>query len=119
MPNWCSNNFGLSGPREKIEEIYNQITSKDESKGLLDALVPMPQEIRDTFKEGSESQDWYGWSIDNWGTKWEVNGEGLELQLDGDSNEASIHGYFDSAWGPPTTAYDTFLANNEDCSIWA
>src|SRR5210317_2229140 len=93
MPNWCANNFSLSGPKEKIEEIYNQITSKDESKGLLDALVPMPQEIRDTFKEGSESQDWYSWSIDNWGTKWEVDGEGLELQLDGDSNE--------------------------DCSIWA
>ena len=119
MPNWCANNFSLSGPKEKIEEIYNQITSKDESKGLLDALVSMPQEIRDTFKEGSESQDWYGWSIDNWGTKWEVDGEGLELQLEGDSNEASINGYFDSAWGPPTQAYETFLANNEDCSIWA
>ena len=119
MPNWCSNNISISGPREKIESIYNQITSEDESKGLLDALVPMPQEIRDTLKEGSQTQDWYSWSIDNWGTKWEVNGEGLELQLDGDSNEASIHGYFDSAWGPPTTAYETFLDNNEDCELWA
>ena len=116
MPNWCANNFSLSGPREKIEAIYDQITSKDESKGLLDALVPMPQEIRDTFKEGSESQDWYSWSIDNWGTKWEVDGEGLEFHENGDGT-ASISGFFDSAWGPPIQAYETFLGNNEDCEI--
>ena len=117
MPNWCSNNIDLTGPKEKIEAIYNQITSKDEDEGLLNALVPMPQEIKDTKKEGSESQDWYGWSIDNWGTKWEVDSEGLELNSDGDSNLATISGWFDSAWGPPIQAYETFLGNNEDCEI--
>ena len=117
MPNWCYNSFDLYGPKDKLDKIYDQVNSyaKDGEKGLLDALCPMPQEVRDTLKEGSETQDWYSWSIDNWGTKWEVQTE-LEL-VDIGENETRISGSFDSAWGPPIQAYETFLANNPECEL--
>lgn len=41
------------------------------------------------------SKDWYQWSIDNWGTKWDVDAT-IE-QID----EEFIEIEFDSAWAPP------------------
>jgi hypothetical protein len=57
--------------------------------------------------------NWYDWRVQNWGTKWDVDMEGLELSDDG----TTITGWFDSAWSPPIHAYEYFLTDNEDCSI--
>jgi hypothetical protein len=42
-----------------------------------------------------------------WGTKWDVDTEGLEFTDNGDGT-AEISGYFDSAWSPPIEAYQQF-----------
>jgi hypothetical protein len=123
MPNWCNNTITITGPKDKIKAIWDK--ANEEDGGLLSAMVPMPAE---TFtgnlgeKERKECEakgipNWYDWSVSNWGTKWDVSTEGLELVEDGD--DAQITGYFDSAWAPPIPAYDTFLEANEDCSITA
>ena len=111
MPNWCNNTITLTGPKEKITKIYEK--AKEEN-AFLQQLHPMPAELEDTTK-GSNGDDfnWYDWRVENWGTKWDVDMDGLELSEDG----TTITGWFDSAWAPPIHAYEYFLTANEDCSI--
>ena len=120
MPNWCNNTITLTGPKEKITAIYAKAKKDD---ALLQQLKPMPQELDGTTspapKEGKVQplvdgfDNWYDWRVQNWGTKWDVDMEGLELSDDG----TTITGWFDSAWSPPIHAYEYFLTDNEDCSI--
>ena len=120
MPNWCNNTITLTGPKEKIPAIYAKAKKDD---ALLQQLKPMPQELDGTTspapKEGKVQplvdgfDNWYDWRVQNWGTKWDVDMEGLELSDDG----TTITGWFDSAWSPPIHAYEYFLTDNEDCSI--
>ena len=122
MPNWCNNSITISGPKDKITKLYNDAVAEN---GLLQVMYPMPKELEDTTsptpKEGEPQplvdgyDNWYDWRVNNWATKWDVDVENLELSEDG----TNISGWFDSAWSPPTGAYDEFLARNEDCSIKA
>jgi len=99
MPNWCTNNVSISGPKEKIAELWNKAKSND--SGLLEAMVPIGE--------------WqYGLATETWGTKWDVNLEGLEYEESGD--EASIMGFFESAWSPPLDAFKKFCTENTDIS---
>ena len=125
MPNWCNNNIEIAGPAKTINALWTAATA--EGGGLLDAMVPMPRELRDTTKgSGDELQtekydgftNWYDWSVARWGTKWDVDMEGIEY-TDNEDGTATISGYFDSAWAPPIEAYNTFLEANEDCSLTA
>ena len=120
MPNWCNNTITLTGPKEKITAIYEKAK---EDNALLQQLYPMPTQLEGTTspapKEGKVQplvdghDNWYDWRVENWGTKWDVDMDGLELSDDG----TTITGWFDSAWAPPIHAYETFLTENEDCSI--
>ena len=120
MPNWCNNTITLTGPKDKITALYNKAKKED---ALLQQLKPMPDALEGTTspapKEGKVQplvdgfDNWYDWRVQNWGTKWDVDMEGLELSDDG----TTITGWFDSAWAPPIHAYEYFLTDNEDCSI--
>jgi len=120
MPNWCNNTITLTGPKEKITAIYNKAK---EDNALLQQLKPMPEALEGTTspapKEGKVQplvdghDNWYDWRVENWGTKWDVDADYLELSDDG----TTITGWFDSAWSPPIHAYEYFLTENEDCSI--
>jgi hypothetical protein len=120
MPNWCNNTITLTGPKDKITALYNKAKKED---ALLQQLKPMPDALEGTTspapKEGKVQplvdgfDNWYDWRVQNWGTKWDVDMEGLELSDDG----TTISGWFDSAWAPPIHAFEYFLTDNEDCSI--
>lgn len=120
MPNWCNNTITLTGPKEKITAIYNKAK---EDNALLQQLKPMPEALEGTTspapKEGKVQplvdgfDNWYDWRVQNWGSKWDVDVDNLELSDDG----TTITGWFDSAWAPPIHAYEYFLTDNEDCSI--
>ena len=115
MPNWCNNNIEITGPVDKIQSLWDAAQAED--GGLLNAMVPMPVELKDTVKgSNGDAVNWYDWSVTNWGTKWDVDMEGLEIEAAGDGT-ATISGYFDSAWAPPIEAYNRFLEANEDCSL--
>ena len=87
MPNWCRNIAIFSHKDEKMMEKLKQGISKDK---LLNEFIP-----RDDDKE-----DWYEWSLENWGTKWEVNIEHVK------ENENGIEVVFESAWSPPINFYN-------------
>jgi hypothetical protein len=144
MPNWCNNSIEIVGPRDKIRAVWE--AAKQENKGLLNALRPMPEGLDIVAgrvgPEGSPEQvelelreaenlakhgarNWYDWSVSNWGTKWEISLEGLEYEEDEDGNydnggkgpHARITGWFDSAWAPPVTAFAHYGSQNEDVKI--
>lgn len=61
---------------------------------MFEELVPNP------------AGEWnYDWCVENWGTKWDVGGN-TDPVIESDT-AASF--YFDSAWSPPTVAYDALV----------
>ena len=107
MPNWCSNNFSITGNTESIKDLWEaaQTAGPDGGFGLLNAIAPIG--------------DWeYDTAVETWGTKWDVSDEGLEFVDNGDGT-ASISGWFDSAWAPPIGAYEQLAADFDSCIIEA
>jgi hypothetical protein len=98
MPNWCENRATISGPEPVITEIKGILAQEEPS--LLSWMVPEPQ------YEGD--QDWYGWRIGNWGTKWDISG----VYIDNDSEQDSITFSFSTAWGPCVEAFHNWAVND-------
>lgn len=117
MPNWCNNNFHITGNTESIKELWDtaQTAGDDGEFGLLNAIMPMPKELEGTTAP-SDEDNWYNWRVNNWGTKWDVSDEGLEFIDNGDGT-ASITGWFDSAWAPPIGVYEQLAADFDSCII--
>ena len=126
MPNWCNNTITIQGSTETIKTLWEEATAED--GGLLDAMVPMPKELDGTTspapREGTPQplvdgfDNWYDWRVSNWGTKWDVDHDGLEFTDNGDGT-ASISGWFDSAWAPPVVAYEKFCNDMDGVFIEA
>ena len=125
MPNWCNNSITISGSTETLETLWEEANKED--SGLLQAMVPMPKALHDTtspcepdeaLQEKYGASNWYDWAVRNWGTKWDVSLEGLDFHNNHDGT-STIEGWFDSAWGPPIEAYNTFLDDMDGCSIEA
>ncbi|NDB81279.1 MAG: hypothetical protein EB127_00795 [Alphaproteobacteria bacterium] len=88
MPNWCNNNLTVSSDNPELIEHFKMAL---DSNGLFQYLKPNP------------TGDWsYSWSVENWGVKWDVDGDSINVvQLD----EDRIIIEFDTAWGPPIEFY--------------
>ncbi len=100
MPNWCENNVEIIGKTETIKNLWEQAYKEE----LLSTMCPI------TTPNG----EWdYDWCIENWGTKWEVDTDGLEY-TDLDDGTAKISGWMHSAWSPPIKAFETFCEANDD-----
>jgi len=96
MPNWALCHIEITGNMEKISKML----SKDEDGDVfLKNLVPY---------EG----EWdYEWCCDNWGTKWDVGENSLEVNDDG------LCGWADFAWSPPMTCFEKYCNQNDDVFI--
>ena len=124
MPNWCNNTITIQGPTDTLKPLRDEA----KSTGLLNAIKPMPEALENTTspapREGTPQplvdgyDNWYDWRVANWGCKWDVDTEGLEYVDNGDGT-ASIAGWFDSPWGPPIEAYNTFCDDMDNCSLEA
>jgi len=90
MPNWCSNSVTLR--HEDPAQITLAVEAFKRGEFLAE-LVPNP------------AKEWdYDWSVSNWGTKWDVGGDGYDPVVADDGLSAEFN--FDSAWSPPITAYE-------------
>ena len=110
MPNWCQNTATINAPKPVIDEIKAVLA--DPNHRLLDWMCPMPPELRDTTSPNTAvsaetllakygASDWYNWSVENWGTKWDIS----QPFVGDDTEEDSITFSFDTAWGPPVDAF--------------
>ena len=100
MPNWCSNNFRIVGSTESLKPLWEQI---DRENKFLEVIKPIGE--------------WdYGNAVEAWGTKWDVNTDGMEFTDNGDGT-AEISGFFDSAWSPPVAAFQTLSEDLDSCYL--
>ena len=101
MPNWCSNSLTIKGDASTLVALKEIIESDGE--GLLEAIAPIGE--------------WdYGTAVEAWGTKWDVNTDGMEFTDNGDGT-AEISGWFDSAWSPPVDAFQTLSQDLDSCYL--
>ena len=100
MPNWCRNNISIrTTDTELLEEIYNHLVNGY----LLNYLAPRP-------KDPLEGR--YRWSVDNWGTKWDVSPETVEIKHY-QKSLGSLEFDCETAWSPPIKALQTGAKNKD------
>jgi hypothetical protein len=93
MPNWCQNVATISHEdSEKIDAIENELNKEKDDVALFQMLRPRPADQEET---------WYGWNVENWGTKWDISYCDFDRV---DDNTIRLN--FDTAWGPCTALYE-------------
>ena len=119
MPNWCYNTVELT---HEDPTMIARARAAFLDKGLLNEFVPIPEELKITagyLGDGDEQaaleaqeasnlekhgyRNWYDYCVNEWGTKWDVTGQEINDIPNG------VILTFDSAWAPPTGAYDKLL----------
>jgi hypothetical protein len=103
MPNHVTNIITFKGDESKIKELLNHIKKDDKGVGSIDfeKIIPMPDNIYRGNLGPKEAElygenNWYDWSICNWGTKW--NSYGYDW-LPYDANDDRLT--FATAWSAP------------------
>ena len=99
MPNWTANNVLFVGKRKQLETLKTMLKS-NENDFDFNNIIPMPKNIfRGNLGREEEEKygknNWYDWSIENWGTKWNSVGTRVELK------DGSLYYTFDTAWDCP------------------
>jgi hypothetical protein len=94
---------------------------------LLDEFVPVPESLHIVAGRVGDDNDpkqieleaaekanlekhgystWYDFAVNEWGTKWDVGGDGMTAS---DDNPNATSMSFDSAWAPPVAAMEKFM----------
>ena len=71
--------------------------------------IPVSDKEMKQFKKKYGSDNWYDWSLNNWGTKWDACEPEI---LNNDINFFSVS--FETAWGPPTEWIDNIMQDFPD-----
>jgi hypothetical protein len=111
LPNWMTHRVNVTGPASELQRLVKTCirVPQDDDEVTLDfaALRPMPDVVRATGEDGSETarerartatgyHGWYDWSLANWGTKW--NSSAFQELLREQERYACV---FDTAWSCP------------------
>jgi hypothetical protein len=96
MPNHIANLITAEGGAEEMGRLRALLENE---KGEVDfnRLIPMPTHSEDFIAEGGlgaeemAKPNWYNWSCDNWGTKWNAYTQKMD--------DERI--YFETAWAVP------------------
>jgi hypothetical protein len=120
MPNWCSNYVELTHDNPDMIRRAEDAFNRGE---LLAEFIPVPASLQivagrvgddnDANQKALEVQqqenialhgyaNWYDFCVGEWGTKWDVGGDGQVPEINGNTFSAS----FQSAWGPPIQAFE-------------
>lgn len=123
MPNWCNNVVELAHEdpamlvraRDALNrgEFLNEFIPVPESLKIVagrvgDATDPKQIELEAQEKFNRETHGyatWYDYCVGEWGTKWDVGGDGMTCDIE----DGRISTSFDSAWSPPTNAYEKLV----------
>lgn len=102
MPNWCQNVVTLH--HSDVNMINRAVTAYNEDK-LFNEFVPCPPE---------EEENWYNWSLSNWGTKWEARSADNVERIDTNT----IQLFYETAWAPPIEFYNSMLEQGFQVSAY-
>jgi hypothetical protein len=123
MPNWCENSVEIY---HKDPAVLERVRTAFKDGRLLEEFIPVPKSLHivagrvgddnDLKQKELEAQEeanlkehgyknWYDWCVNEWGTKWDVGGDGYEAQDIPDGLMLT----FESAWSPPVQAYEKLL----------
>lgn len=114
MPNWCKVNLDISSDDSNLIADFSKALL---SEGLFEYFKPNPN---GTWQ--------YEWSVQNWGVKWDVEGDTIQVVQEDDDR---IIVEFDTAWSPPieffkhleSLNYNVFAMYHEEgmayCGIYA
>lgn len=119
MPNWCNNNLVLE--HDDPAMLFRAKEALDRGE-FLQEFIPVPEQLKiiagsvgDPVEQAKlEAQtrrnveelgygNWYDFCVGEWGTKWDCGEDG---NTDIDPEEKILHTRFDTAWSPPTRAYE-------------
>lgn len=105
MPNWVKNKVEVTGKENDLIQFRKTHFNKEDEFDF-NTIVQMPDNIfkgnlgmEEREKYGKDN--WYDWSIANWGTKWNAS-ETIAYQVKPDSFEFD----FDTAWCCPEQIYE-------------
>ena len=135
MPNWCDNRVTISSNTEddsqfkelvakfQVERPFNEIFPKPDFTKIPNSKGELPiKEVHKNdkgeivcetfnFPDGKNDDRWYHWCIDNWGTKWDVNVVGSEV------DEGYAEFEFQTAWAPASGIFDKIKEDYPDVAI--
>ena len=123
MPNWCNNTLVLEHDDPAMITRAKEALDRGE---FLNEFIPVPEALKITagFLGDGDAQkelerqtaenvakygygNWYDYCCGEWGTKWDVGGDG---QSDIHPDGKTLFTSFDSAWSPPVNAYEKLEA---------
>jgi hypothetical protein len=125
MPNWCNNTVEVfhSDPA-KLKALVEAFNKGE----MCQHIHPVPEDLKIVAgfvgASGSPEQDaleakekinfakygyktWYDFCVNEWATKWDVGGDGMEVDLTEGQTDATL--CFDSAWSPPIGIYQKMI----------
>jgi len=133
MPNHCFNRVTISvgnADNQNLAVLVDSLKSDDEDTCFdLNSIIPMPPELENIgsseaeelneivsakYKRDYGANNWYDWSVLQWGTKWNTYSCELEEQED----DYVVY-TFDTAWSPPTGAIEALREQCPDFEITA
>jgi hypothetical protein len=123
MPNWCNNVLEIGHEDPALLERAKDALNRGE---FLSEFIPVPEDLsivagRVGADEDQKQKDlvaqeevnlakhgyrnWYDFCVNEWGTKWDVGGDGMTCEIE----NGRISTSFDSAWAPPCAAMDKLM----------
>ena len=126
MPNWCYNHLEVTGDEKQLQKFVEKSTTNIErdDEFSFNGTYSMPKTLRITagthlsFIEKIKKyinirlygyDNWYNWSIANWGTKWDACESNI---CHNDIDYFAVS--FESAWSPPIALIDNIMKDFPD-----
>ena len=132
MPNWCSNHITVRGTDPVA---IKRLADAFDAGEFCGTVVPMPEELNITsgfLGNGAEQAEleakskanlekygyanWYDFNVANWGTKWEIGGNGDVAEIEDDG--LSFSAPFESAWSPPTAVCEALVEQGFEVTLY-
>ena len=105
---------------EELRNIQSPVTIATEEemkeykkKWNRDYCPHITQEESDRLDELYDNNNWYDWSIDNWGVKWDCS----DVEVTEEFGDTEITYTFDTPWGPPEEIYALLVAKFPEVHI--
>lgn len=121
MPNWFNFEMQVSGSKKEVLEFVENVkgSKKFDTEGRefdFNHFIPQPENIfrenlsTDKQKELAEEgiPDWYNWNIDNWGTKWNVAIDDMDVCVYNDGS-ADVFYVMRTAWAFPVPVIEQMI----------